>query len=133
MAATMTKNIRQLSLAALEEYLEMKGEPKFRAKQLYEWLWLKPVQQFDDMTNLSKQLREHLKSEFVLPALSVDTIQTSEDGTVKTRFKTWDQHLVEGCLDPYERQAYGLCFFPDRLFADLQVLRDRIHGAEAES
>jgi len=52
------------------------------------------------MTNLSKQLRQQLGENFSLPALTIDTTQHSADGTVKTRFKTWDGHLVEGVLIP---------------------------------
>jgi 23S rRNA (adenine2503-C2)-methyltransferase len=94
------KNIRQLALADLEEYFATFGEKKFRAKQVYDWLWLKPVQSFDAMTNLSKELRLKLKEEFTLPGLTVDATQYSEDGTVKSRFKTHDGHLVEGVLIP---------------------------------
>jgi 23S rRNA (adenine2503-C2)-methyltransferase len=94
------KNIRQLALADLEEYFATFGEKKFRAKQVYDWLWLKPVQSFDAMTNLSKELRQKLKEEFTLPGLTVDATQYSEDGTVKSRFKTHDGHLIEGVLIP---------------------------------
>lgn len=94
------KNIRQLSLKEIENYFEALGEKKFRAKQVYEWLWLKPVQSFDAMTNLSKELRQKLKEDFTLPGLTIDTTQHSEDGTIKTRFKTWDGHLIEGVLIP---------------------------------
>jgi 23S rRNA (adenine2503-C2)-methyltransferase len=94
------KNIRQLSLADLEQYFATFGEKKFRAKQVYDWLWLKPVQSFDAMTNLSKELRQKLKEEFTLLGLTVDATQYSEDGTVKSRFKTHDGHLIEGVLIP---------------------------------
>ena len=50
-------NIRQLSLADMESYFETLGEKKFRAKQVYEWLWLKKAHSFEEMTNLSKDLR----------------------------------------------------------------------------
>jgi 23S rRNA (adenine2503-C2)-methyltransferase len=100
MAKTTTRNIRHLSLADIETYFENLGEKKFRAKQVYEWLWLKPVQRFEDMTNISKDLRQKLASEFVLPGLAVDTVQHSEDGTIKTRFKTHDGHFIEGVLIP---------------------------------
>jgi len=93
-------NIRQLNLEDIEQYFETLGEKKFRAKQVYEWLWLKPVQSFDAMTNLSKELRSKLNEDFSLPGLALDTTQFSEDGTVKTRFKTHDGHLVEGVLIP---------------------------------
>ena len=93
-------NIRTLSLGEIESYFEEVGEKKFRAKQIYEWLWLKPVQSFDGMTNISKELRQKLNDEFTLPGLTVDTVQHSEDGTIKTRFKTHDGHFVEGVLIP---------------------------------
>ena len=94
------RNIRTLALEEIEEYFEKMGEKKFRAKQVYEWLWLKPVQSFEAMTNLSKEMRSKLKEDFTLPGLTVDLMQQSEDGTVKFRFKTHDSHLVEGVLIP---------------------------------
>lgn len=102
MTKTVQKNIRYLGLPDLEQYFEEMGEKKFRAKQVYEWLWQKQAMSFADMTNLSKELRQKLGEEFTLPALSIDAIQHSEDGTIKSRFKTWDGHLVEGVLIPTE-------------------------------
>ncbi|MEP6700563.1 MAG: 23S rRNA (adenine(2503)-C(2))-methyltransferase RlmN [Bacteroidota bacterium] len=96
----VSKNIRQLTLPELEQYFEELGEQKFRAKQIYEWLWLKPVQSFEGMTNISKELRQKLSNEFTLPGLTVDATQYSSDGTIKSRFKTHDGHLVEGVLIP---------------------------------
>lgn len=104
MLKTTIRNIRQLSLADIEQYFETLGEKKFRAKQVYEWLWQKQAQNFDAMTNLSKELRNRLKEDFTLPALSIDTIQNSSDGTIKTRFKTHEGHLVEGVLIPTEER-----------------------------
>ncbi len=98
-------NIRHLSLPELEKYFEYLGEKKFRAKQVYEWLWQKQALSFADMTNLSKELRQRLGDTFTLPALSIDTTQYSSDGTVKSRFKTWDGHLVEGVMIPTETRA----------------------------
>jgi 23S rRNA (adenine2503-C2)-methyltransferase len=100
MLKTVQRNIRQLSLQDIENYFESIGEKKFRAKQLYEWLWLKPVQSFSEMTNLSKELRQKLGEEFTLPGLVIDTVQNSTDGTIKTRFRTWDGEMVEGVLIP---------------------------------
>jgi 23S rRNA (adenine2503-C2)-methyltransferase len=54
------------------------------------------------MTNLSKDLRNKLASEFILPALQIETVQNSEDGTIKSRFKTSDGHMIEGVLIPTE-------------------------------
>jgi len=97
-------NIRELSLAELEQYFETLGEKKFRAKQVYEWLWLKHAHSFGDMTNLSKDLRQKLGETFTLPALTIDTTQYSADGTVKSRFRTHDNHLVEGVLIPTDER-----------------------------
>jgi 23S rRNA (adenine2503-C2)-methyltransferase len=96
------KNIRQLSLTELEQYFEALNEKKFRAKQVYEWLWQKHAHSFEAMTNLSKELRSKLAENFSLPALVIDASQYSADGTVKSRFKTHDGHLVEGVLIPTE-------------------------------
>jgi 23S rRNA (adenine2503-C2)-methyltransferase len=100
MAKAADNNIRHLGLAEIEQFFEELGEKKFRAKQVYEWLWLKPVQSFDEMTNISKELRQQLAAQFTLPGLTVDTVQQSDDGTIKTRFKTHDGHFVEGVLIP---------------------------------
>ncbi len=94
------KNIRHLSLPQLQEYFGSIGEKAFRAKQVYEWLWLRHATSFDDMTNLSKDLRHKLEEHFVLPAVQVDATQHSNDGTIKSRFKLHDTHLVEGVLIP---------------------------------
>jgi 23S rRNA (adenine2503-C2)-methyltransferase len=96
------KNIRHLSLSDLEQYFETINEKKFRAKQVYEWIWAKQAQTFEAMTNVSKELRLRLSENFSLPALVIDTIQNSSDGTIKSRFKTFDGHLVEGVLIPTE-------------------------------
>lgn len=102
------KNIRHLTLNDLEEYFESVGEKKFRAKQVYEWIWQKGALTFGDMTNLSKTLRQQLGENFTLPALTIDATQYSGDGTIKSRFKTWDNHLVEGVLIPTESR-YTAC------------------------
>ncbi len=96
------QNIRHLSVQELENYFGTIGEQKFRVKQVHEWLWQKHAHSFDDMTNLSKDLRNKLANEFTLPALQIETVQTSEDGTIKSRFKTSDNHMIEGVLIPTE-------------------------------
>jgi 23S rRNA (adenine2503-C2)-methyltransferase len=102
------KNIRQLSLRDLEIFFESMGEKKFRAKQVWEWLWQKHALSFADMTNLSKELRQKLGENFSLPALTVDATQYSADGTVKSRFVTHEGHLCEGVLIPTESR-YTAC------------------------
>lgn len=100
MIKSVQRNIRTLSLGEMERYFEEMGEKKFRAKQVYEWIWQKQARSIDEMSNISKELREKLKNEFSLPALGVDATQFSEDGTVKSRFRTHDGHFVEGVLIP---------------------------------
>jgi len=100
MVKTEHKNIRHLSLQDLELWFEDLGEKKFRAKQVYEWIWQKGAGSFADMTNLSKSLRQQLGEHFTFPSLTTDLIQKSSDGTIKLRFKTWDGHFVEGVLIP---------------------------------
>jgi 23S rRNA (adenine2503-C2)-methyltransferase len=96
------KNIRHLNLAQIEAYFESSGEQKFRARQVYEWIWQKSAGNFEAMSNLSKDLRKRLAASFDLPALAIDTTQFSEDGTIKSRFRTHEGHLVEGVLIPTE-------------------------------
>jgi len=76
------------------------GEKKFRAKQVYEWLWQKGAHDFEEMTNLSKALREQLNTNFVINAIVEDKVQYSDDGTIKSRYKLYDGHLIEAVLIP---------------------------------
>ncbi|MBN8720126.1 MAG: 23S rRNA (adenine(2503)-C(2))-methyltransferase RlmN [Sediminibacterium magnilacihabitans] len=99
---TQRENIRHLGLDGLTAYFEQIGEKKFRVKQVHEWLWQKHAHSFEEMTNLSKDLRAKLAQDFSLPALQVDATQFSNDGTVKSRFKTVEGHLIEGVLIPTE-------------------------------
>ncbi len=98
------QNIRHLTQQELTDYFLQMGEKKFRAQQVYEWIWQKQAHSFDAMSNISKALREQLQSQFVLPALQVDATQHSADGTIKSRFKTHDGHLVEGVLIPTDER-----------------------------
>lgn len=96
------RNIRHLSLEELTEYFLGIGDKKFRAKQTYEWIWKRNARNFEDMTNLSKELRDLLSQNFSFPALEVNATQFSSDGTIKSRFKTHDGHFIEGVLIPTE-------------------------------
>jgi 23S rRNA (adenine2503-C2)-methyltransferase len=96
----VNQNIRQLTLDQIKDYIKRIGEPAFRASQVWEWLWQKNAASFDEMSNLPKSLRDKMASEFSFPALSIDTVQHSVDGTIKTRFRTHEGHMVEGVLIP---------------------------------
>jgi 23S rRNA (adenine2503-C2)-methyltransferase len=98
-------DIRTLSKEQLIAQLEQLGEKAFRAKQIYEWLWQKSAVDFEEMTNLSKELREKLKEHFVIHAISAYKMQKSNDGTIKSAFQLHDKHIVEGVLIPTEDRA----------------------------
>lgn len=94
------KDIRALSLIELRDlFLEM-GEKSFRANQVYEWLWKKAAHTFEEMSNLSKDLREKLDSNFNIHAVKINSSQISADKTIKNTFKLHDTHLIEGVLIP---------------------------------
>lgn len=93
-------DIRNLSLDTLKEHFQAMGEPAFRAKQVYEWLWSKACTNFDEMSNLSKPLREKLKEHYVINCVSIHQSQFSADKTIKNTFRLYDNHIIEGVLIP---------------------------------
>lgn len=94
------KNIRRTSTQELDRFLLDNGEKKFRRKQIIEWLWQKHVSGFDEMTSLSRQLRELLSNEFYISRAKVSNTQVSDDKTIKVAFKLSDESIVEGVLIP---------------------------------
>ncbi|MCB0506996.1 MAG: 23S rRNA (adenine(2503)-C(2))-methyltransferase RlmN [Chitinophagales bacterium] len=98
-------DIRTLSKEQLITQLEKLGEKPFRAKQIYEWLWKKSAVSFEEMTNLSKDLREKLNAHFSILPISTYKKQKSNDGTIKSAFQLHDKHLIEGVLIPTEDRA----------------------------
>jgi len=93
-------DIRKLSNEQLIHAISEMGEKPFRAKQIYEWLWKKSAHSFEEMTNLSKDLRERLQEAFVILPITIEQEQKSNDNTIKFGFKLWDGHMVEGVLIP---------------------------------
>lgn len=93
-------DIRRFSKDELREALVSMGEKPFRAGQVYEWLWKKGAHSLEEMTNLSKALRDKLEASFEIRPIVEDTVQRSNDGTIKTRFRLHDGHLIESVLIP---------------------------------
>jgi 23S rRNA (adenine2503-C2)-methyltransferase len=93
-------DIRSLSIDQIKEKLTEMGEQGFRAKQIYEWIWAKSCVDFDLMSNLSKPLREKLKENFVIRAVTVKQSQISSDRTIKSSFALYDGNVIEGVLIP---------------------------------
>lgn len=98
-------DIRKLTEEELIEALESLGEKKFRGKQIYEWLWTKRARSFEEMTNLSQDLRRKLDDAFVINSLTIADKQVSADGTIKYAFKLREGHVVEGVLIPTENRT----------------------------
>ena len=98
------KNLREITLPELEEMMADLGEPKFRAKQIHEWVWQKFAADINDMTNLSKALREKLSKEFSIPKVKMHHSQYSSDGTIKNRLQLHDGFYVESVLIPTEKR-----------------------------
>jgi len=94
------QDIRSLSLEEINSFLIAKGEKSFRSKQIYEWLWQKSARSFEEMSNLSKPLRELLSNHFIINAIEIKTFQKSNDGTIKNAFRLFDGNIIEGVLIP---------------------------------
>ena len=95
------KDIKSMTLAELTEELSSLGEPKFRAGQIYTWLH-RGARSFDEMTNLSKALREKLAAQYELTCPSVARrLQSARDGTIKYLWRLADGNCVESVLMRY--------------------------------
>lgn len=93
-------DIRSISLQTLQEHFIRMDEKSFRAKQVYEWLWKKSCFSFDEMSNISKELRNKLDENFVINNVKINNSQFSADKTIKNSFILHDTHLIEGVLIP---------------------------------
>jgi 23S rRNA (adenine2503-C2)-methyltransferase len=94
------QNIRNLSFAELENVMQTLGEKAFRTKQVYAWLWQKNASTFDDMSNLSKDLRIKLAETFYIDHIQLEDQQISSDKTIKCAFSVGSGNVVEGVLIP---------------------------------
>lgn len=100
--ATRKPSIYSLQLHELEEWLVSIGEKKFRTTQIFEWLYQKRVTSFEEMSNLSKGLREKLEETYALTTLKTIVQQTSSDGTMKFLFELHDGYSIETVLMKHE-------------------------------
>jgi len=93
-------DIRSLSVDALTARFTEMGEKGYRAKQVYEWLWKKSCISFEEMSNISKELRKKLEDNFIINNVKINNSQFSADKTIKNSFILYDTHLIEGVLIP---------------------------------
>ena len=100
----MADDIKSLYIEEIEGMLKEMGEPKFRAKQIFSWLHAKKAKTFDEMTNLSKPLREKLGEKFKISNVKILEKLVSSDGTIKYLFSLDDGNVIESVLMRY---SYG--------------------------
>ena len=89
-----------MSFDQLKAEMLAAGEPAFRAKQVYEWIWKKSARSFDAMGNIPKTTREWLSEKFSLQIVTTAEAQYSSDRTIKSSFELFDKNLIEGVLIP---------------------------------
>lgn len=105
----MKKDLRSMSLSQLEEEILGLGEPKFKAKQIYSWLHQHQVSSVDEMTNISKALREKLKDNYEFCSCSIEKKLVSVyDDTVKYLFELNDGEYIESVVMKY-KYGYTIC------------------------
>ncbi len=102
---TEKRDIRALTKTQLRDFFVDKGETAFRGNQVYEWLWNKSAHSFEDMTNISKEIRALLAEQFVINHIKVDYLQRSKDGTIKNAIKLHDGLIVESVLIPVKNRT----------------------------
>ncbi len=93
-------DIRSLEIHELQEKLEEQGEPGFRSKQIWDWIWRKDISSFAEIRNIPKSLIGTLESKFSFGRPTVVDVQKSSDGTIKCGFELSDGEFIEGVLIP---------------------------------
>ncbi|MFV0248213.1 MAG: 23S rRNA (adenine(2503)-C(2))-methyltransferase RlmN [Tenacibaculum sp.] len=99
------KDIRALTKQQLCDFFVQNNYKAFRGNQVYQWLWHKSAQSFEDMTNLPKEARSMLCDSFVINHIAIDNVQYSSDGTVKNAVKLHDGLIVESVLIPTQTRS----------------------------
>ena len=102
------KNIKDYNLEELKQEFIKRGEKPFRAEQVFKWLYTTNITSFDEMTNLSLELREKLKQEFTMCVYKIIKKQESSDGTKKYLFDVLDGNAIETVLMEY-KHGKSLC------------------------
>ena len=102
------KNIKDYNLEELKQELANLGEKTFRAEQIFKWIFQEKVKSFDDMTNISLELREKLKKEYTICNFNILKKQESKDGTIKYLFDVLDGNAIETVLMSYHH-GYSIC------------------------
>lgn len=102
------KNIKNYNLEELKQELIKLGEKPFRAEQIFKWLYVEKVKTFDEMTNISLELREKLKENYTICNFNILKKQESKDGTIKYLFDVLDGNAIETVLMSYHH-GHSIC------------------------
>ena len=102
------KNIKDYNLDKLKQEMLEIGEKQFRAEQIFKWIFNDNVTNFNDMTNISLELRQKLKDNYTLGIFKIIRKQESKDGTKKYLFDILDNNAIETVLMEY-KHGYSLC------------------------
>lgn len=102
------KNIKDYNLEELKKELQSMDEKTFRAEQIFKWLYQEKVRSFDEMTNLSLDLRNKLKQNYTICNYNILKKQESKDGTIKYLFDVLDGNAIETVLMSYHH-GYSIC------------------------
>ena len=102
------KNIKDYNLPELKKELEAMGEKPFRAEQIFKWIFQEKIKSFDEMTNISLELREKLKENYTICNFEILRKQESKDGTIKYLFDVLDGNAIETVLMSYHH-GYSIC------------------------
>lgn len=96
------KNIKDYDIKELKEELAGLNEKPYRAEQIFKWIYKEKTISFDEMTDISKELREKLKKEYSLNSFNILEKQVSKDGTIKYLFDILDGNAIETVLMEYK-------------------------------
>lgn len=106
----MQVEIKNFTKEEITQFAKEIGQPRYRADQLWDWIWKKQALSFDEMSNLPLDFREKLKANFQLVGLQQDLVQHSADGTFKVRFVLSDGSKIETVLIPVvDENRYTVC------------------------
>lgn len=104
----MKTSIYSLTFHELSDWIVERGEKKFRAKQIWDWLYKKRIRNFQAMKNVNKSCIELLEENFTIETMKLDLKQESADGTIKFLFKLHDGNLIETVLMDHH-YGYSVC------------------------
>lgn len=102
------KSIYSFTLNQLQKELENLNIKKYVADQIYDWLYIKCVDDFESMTNVSKTNIELLKQHFFIDQININTVQKDKDGTIKFLLELADKNLIEVVLMSFD-YGYSVC------------------------